>query len=33
MFDVVCVFHNGEIVECGEVSEVLAQNGRLSGAV
>ena len=30
MFDVVYVFHNGEIVECGEVSEVLAQNGRLS---
>lgn len=30
MFDMVYVFHNGEIVECGEVSEVLAQNGRLS---
>ncbi|MCC7527541.1 MAG: ABC transporter ATP-binding protein [Candidatus Melainabacteria bacterium] len=30
MFDVVYVFHNGEIVEFGEVGEVLAQNGRLS---
>jgi ABC-type multidrug transport system fused ATPase/permease subunit len=30
MFDVVYVFHNGEIVEYGEVNEVLAQNGRLS---
>lgn len=30
MFDVVYVFHNGEIVEYGEVNEVLAMNGRLS---
>jgi len=30
MFDVVYVFHSGEIVEYGEVNEVLAQNGRLS---
>lgn len=30
MFDVVYVFHDGEIVEYGEVQDVLAQNGRLS---
>lgn len=30
MFDVVYVFHNGEVVECGEVNDVLSRNGRLS---